>query len=200
MIQQTTISFPEIKLPERAAHQNIPKLRYAYSLVQYKVINNTPYLIGLGEGADLLVDLFLEMKSLDLNGQHYPIQHKQIEVKEVSAGYSKDLHTYEFKTLWMGLNQKNYPTYKQLADSEKKKYLQKILTGHILGFCKGMDIWLESHQHIMLNAQLTETMTSFKNTKMSAFKGQFTTNVLLPNWVGLGKSVARGFGTIQQVQ
>jgi hypothetical protein len=34
---------------------------------------------------------------------------------------------------------------------------------------------------------------------MIAFEGMFEINAMLPDWIGLGKQVSRGFGTIQRV-
>ena len=34
---------------------------------------------------------------------------------------------------------------------------------------------------------------------MIGFKGGFMTNFMIPNHLGLGKSVARGFGTVKKV-
>ena len=42
-------------------------------------------------------------------------------------------------------------------------------------------------------------LTQFKNQPMLGFQGEFVANVLLPDGVGLGKSVARGFGAVQRV-
>ncbi len=95
-LHQTIIKFPEIELRTRDAHKlrgyfgNFFKehspllhnhfedgsLRYAYPLVQYKVIEHTPYLVGLAEGAKLLIELFLKIKEIDLEGEHYPILSK----------------------------------------------------------------------------------------------------------------------------
>ncbi|NPA46342.1 MAG: CRISPR-associated endonuclease Cas6 [Chlorobi bacterium] len=35
---------------------------------------------------------------------------------------------------------------------------------------------------------------------MLAFIGMFTTNAVLPDYAGIGKSVARGFGTILKME
>ena len=49
----------------------------------------------------------------------------------------------------------------------------------------------------MVNLKITnQRETQFKNNAMLAFEGGFVTNAILPELVGLGKSVARGFGTI----
>ena len=80
------IRFPEIQLQTRDAHklrgffgnyfkEHSPllhnhyddgSLRYKYPLVQYKVIDNIPMLIGFNEGARMLTELFLEMKELKI--------------------------------------------------------------------------------------------------------------------------------------
>jgi len=39
-------------------------------------------------------------------------------------------------------------------------------------------------------------VSMFKNQEMLTFQGKFVTNAVLPDYVGLGKSVSRGFGTI----
>ena len=85
-LTQTTIHFPDIKLKTRDAHKlrgyfgklfkaHSPllhnhfedgSLRYAYPLVQYKIINNIAVLVGFNEGADLLVELFLKIKQLNI--------------------------------------------------------------------------------------------------------------------------------------
>jgi hypothetical protein len=50
---------------------------------------------------------------------------------------------------------------------------------------------------ILVNLKIiAERETQFKNNTMLAFQASFITNTLLPEYVGLGKSVARGFGTI----
>lgn len=44
--------------------------------------------------------------------------------------------------------------------------------------------------------RFTTTPVQFKNEKMLGVYGQFTSNALVPDYIGLGKSVSRGFGTI----
>ena len=38
-----------------------------------------------------------------------------------------------------------------------------------------------------------------KGVRMVGFKGTFAVNFELPDYIGLGKSVSRGFGTIKRV-
>lgn len=214
----TRIRFPEIQLQTRDAHKlrgyfgNLFKeyspvlhnhyedgsLRYKYPLVQYKVIHHVPMLIGINEGAELLPQLFLKIKSIDIDGQSFPVHSKNIEHEMVEAGFSNDLHTYKFETLWMALNQENYAGYRELDEKNQRVILNKILVGHILGFFRNIGLELQAHEHLMAKVDVREKSTNFKENKMIAFSGGFVVNALLPGGIGLGKSTARGFGTIMK--
>jgi hypothetical protein len=215
----TTLTFPHIHLPTRDAHKlrgyfgNLFRehspllhnhlesgdLRYAYPLVQYKVIRSVPTLLGIGEGAHLLIELFLQLQQLEIDGQVYPLDHKDLQCREVEAGYSDDLHTYGFLTQWMALNQKNYAEYRELSPQQQAEKLRHLLRNHILAAFKGLGIWLEPHQRILTQIRPQERSTQFKDQRMLTFTGEFTTNAVLPRWIGLGKSVSRGFGAVELV-
>lgn len=218
-IPVTRIKFPEIKLHPRDAHKlrgyfgNLFKaessllhnhyqnggFRYRYPEVQYKVLNNVPTLVGVREGAQLLPQLFLKMKTVDIEGKTFPINTKNIEVEECAFGYSEHLYTYRFDTLWMALNQNNYKKYITLDTAGQQAMLNSIIIGHILGFFTNMGLKLSPEQRVMAKGNFAEKTTKFKGKHMLAFTGSFVTNALLPNYIGLGKSSARGFGTIQKV-
>jgi len=210
------IKFPEISLKVRDAHKlrgyfgNIFKehsellhnhyadgnYRYKYPLVQYKVINRMPYLIGLGEGGRLLFDLFLKIDQLDVDGVKIPVLQKDVEISKYVPEIGEALYQYNFETLWMGLNQHNYEDYQKLeVEAEKNKFLSKVLQNNILAFMKGINHQAENR--IMVTGKFNEKMTQFKNQSMLAFTGTFASNTYLPQYIGLGKSVSRGFGTIQ---
>jgi hypothetical protein len=216
-ITQTIIRFPGIELNTRDAHklrgyfgnlfrEHSPllhnhyesgELRYQYPLVQYKVISSVPTLVAINEGAELLTSLFLKIAEININGKTYHIQSKNIETNHVECGYSEQLYQYRFNTLWMALNQNNFERYTQSSDEEKHKMLCSVLTGNILSFFKGIGLMLEPNQRILVTPNVKEKSTLFKNRKMTAFSGIFTTNALLPGHVGLGKAVSRGFGAIE---
>lgn len=217
-IHQTIIRFPEIQLATRDAHklrgyfgqlfkEHSPLLHnhlesgeaaYRYPMVQYKVLESVPTLVGLNEGADLLIGLFLNIKELQIGERTYPVYQKNIESKTVPIGLSGDLHTYRFQTLWMALNQQNYAVYRQKDGEQKTQQLKSILKGNVLSFFKAMGYY--APEQVLASLDVTnERETQFKNRAMLAFEGQFVTNSRLPVAIGLGKSVARGFGSIQPV-
>src|SRR5680860_818594 len=169
-LQICRIKFPEIKLQTRDGHKlrgyfgNLFKehspilhnhyddgrFRYKYPSIQYKVINNVPTLLGIGEGAELLPKLFLRIKELDIDGKKYGINSKNIELQNEESGYSSKLHEYSFVTLWMALNQKNYPKYQGLkSETEKHEMLNAILVGHILSFFRNMGVELSQSERLL---------------------------------------------------
>ncbi len=126
----------------------------------------------------------------------YPVHNKNIESRKVDIGYTEDLVTYHFETLWMALNQQNYREYKMLDEKRKLKKLNQILIGNVLSFYKEMNVFLTNNQRIHARVQVQEKTTRFKDRKMIAFKGAFLINALLPDHIGIGKAVSRGFGVI----
>jgi hypothetical protein len=212
----TTIRFPEISLQTRDAHklrgyfgeyfrEHSPLLhnhyedgtvRYRYPLVQYKVIDRTPTLIGINEGAELLTALFLRISELDIGGRIFPVYSKNIAQQKAEVGVANELYNYRFVNFWMALNSENYRQYLQANEEGKRLLLDQILRNNILSFFKGVGIWVE--EKIMAKGMLQAKTSNFKDQKMLVFEGDFISNVVLPDLVGLGKSVSRGFGAIKK--
>jgi hypothetical protein len=100
----------------------------------------------------------------------------------------------------MALNQDNHRKYLQITtEQERQEQLKRIAISNILAFYKAFDLLLRKEQRILLNLEVKEKSTRFKDQNMLAFNGGFTTNALLPDLAGLGKSVARGFGAVRKI-
>lgn len=214
-IQQTIIRFPEMELLTRDSaklrgffgnffmkespllhnHFEDGSLRYKYPLVQYKVINKVPHLIGFEEGAVLLQNLFLKIPHIDIDSKVYEINYKNITVTEQELFLSNDNIFYNFTTLWIALNQNNFKEYLICNNVlEKQMMLEKILTGNILSFYKAFDFRVTDKINVRLTYE--EKETHYKNKDLIGFNAKFVTNAVLPNFIGLGKAVSRGYGTI----
>ena len=214
-IPQTLIRFPDIRLATRDAHklrgyfgdlfkERSPllhnhfedgTLRYKYPLVQYKVVNEVPTLVGLNDGASLLTELFLKISELKIGHIVYPVMQKNLDHSHAQAGMDTNLHSYRFANLWMALNQENHSQYVKMENmADKQNLLNTILRNNVLSFFKGVNIWVDSP--IMVKGTFSEHETQFKGKPMAAFSGEFVSNAILPVLVGIGKSVSRGFGTV----
>jgi len=217
-MQQTLLQFPEVKLLRRDGHKlrgyfaslfgqesdlfhnhdTDGKSLYRYPRVQYKVVDQTPTLVGLAEGAQLLTERFLQIREIDINGKRIPLHQKNMRSDQLALGLSDELLAYEFATPWFPLNQYNHSIYEQADDATQRDQLKRILIRNILNVFSVDQYFAEQKVMIHLNLQ-KPTFSRFKNQKILTFFGSFVTNAVLPDYIGLGKSVARGFGTIRRV-
>lgn len=217
-MHQTTLSFPQIQLQRRDGHKlrgyfaqqfgeesdlfhnhdEAGKSIYRYPRIQYKVVHGVPMVVGLDKGAELIVERFLRIKHLDIDGLRFFTDQKNMKSEEYLTGVKSALYQYEFLNPWMPLNQDNHKAYIEMSKEEQVQKLQKILCSNIISFFKS--VGHQEAERIMVNLQLQEPqLAGFKNQKLWTFRGNFVSNVKLPDYIGLGKSVARGFGTIKLV-
>lgn len=167
---------------------------YSYPLVQYGIIEGQPYLFGLEEGVDAITPIASKIKELELN-KTYNIIEKCFHEKLFNIDTTRQKQKYNIITPWIALNTKNYHKYKQITSQRDRKiFLNNILIGNILSMCKGLGIII--NHRIRLSSYLNPVTIRYKSVLMTAFTGEFITNSNLPDYIGLGKGVSHGFGTI----
>jgi len=155
-------------------------------------------ILGLEEGGQLLIERFLRINEIDIDGLVFPVHQKNLKNEECLVGVRNDLMEYEFVNPWLALNERKYKEYINAeSDAEKTDMLKRILITNMINFFTA--VGHREEERIMVSINLKPISVRFKNQEMTGFKGRFTTNVLLPNFVGFGKSVSRGFGTIRRV-
>lgn len=96
-------------------HKEDGSYRYAYPLIQYKIIAGLPTIIGLEEGANLITNKFLDIEKLVLAGEEYIEPEGRLEIVdqelEVVTDIAMPKFEYQFYAPWVGLNQRNYKRY-----------------------------------------------------------------------------------------
>jgi len=174
---------------------------YRYPLIQFKMIDNKPVILALTDQAtSAFAKIFMKLDEVDLEGIKIPIFNKSLKIEEVDFGFSETMQSYRFASPWIGLNQKNYGKYKEMtSEQDKTAFLERSLTGNILSISKGLGYWLEKDQRIIVEAKVQPRKVNLKGKSLIGFFGTFRTNFLIPDFVGLGKSVSRGFGTVRSV-
>lgn len=179
-------------------HIEAKKYLYSYPLVQYKVINYKPIVIGIGEGAEILKQIYYQINEMTIGDLTIPIHEKQISVTEAEFGLSDELKFYRFLSPWLGLNQKNYQFYHQNQAREVRlELLNRVLIGNMISLSKALGYTVPGQIRVSTDTRLR--LIKLKSLPMSGFTGFFATNFLIPDLLGLGKSVSRGFGTVQQI-
>ena len=173
---------------------------YRYPLIQFKLINKTPCIVAITEPAvAIFLDIFMKLDKVTIDNVSIPIFEKDLKLDDVGFGFSNESFMYEFLTPWIGLNQKNYQRYETSIFSKKNEILKKTLIGNILSMAKYLDCWLEKNQEINIELQVRENRVNLKGNPMIGFSGLFKTNFNIPDHLGIGKSVSRGFGTVRRI-
>lgn len=184
-------------------HKEDKQFRYGYPLIQYKILRGKPIVIALEKGVSLIADNFLEIDRLILGDNVYDEPDIKFSLHNWDLFVKEDVellpYKYNFITPWMAFNQRNFEKYKnEIQDSSDEKrvdFLASILIGNILSFAKSIDWWVK--EEIKVIPVLNDININFKNMSMIGFKGFFFSNVKLPDYIGLGQSTSRGFGTIK---
>ena len=182
-------------------HLENNKLLYQYPRIQYKEIESKKMILGLAEGVDVLQNIYNQCDYIELGSSRYRIYEKEILIKEELFNITKEIHntlTYRFVTPWFALNEENYKRYKDYSYKERSIQLKSILIQNVLSMAKTFNYFV--NEKIFVNIDLKETKIEFKGKPIIGFLGNFGINFYLPDLIGLGKSVSRGFGTIKQLK
>jgi len=181
-------------------HLNEQKYLYRYPLIQYKRIRKHPAIVCIDDGVDQIHNYFENRDwSIHISGRWLEMKIARLLMNQFTIQvWDKDF-TYRMSN-WIALNQENYREYLNLPeDAEKISYLEKKLTGNILSFAKGIN-WDVTRQ---INTRILQIdgihPVTLKGKKVMGFNMIFTSNVFLPNYIGLGKSVSLGYGNVFQM-
>jgi len=177
-------------------HLKDGSLRYSYPLIQFKTIENKPAIVGINEGIDLLKKVFLEISNIKIGEQMRDINEKSIALREDEFGVSIDFIDYKFYSPWMALNQENYNKYNRMNRYDQMVFLKHILRENLKTISKGFGYTIPDIDEVKVDGKFIKRMVNFKNIKMLCFVGSFITNFHIPEYLGIGKQVARGFGMV----
>ena len=176
-------------------------LRYDYPLVQYKNINEQAAIVCLGEGTKVIEELISRCDLSFMIGT----RSVQMQIKELNPTFFvpqiSEQGFYYRITRWQALNSGNYQTYKELvALTDKIRFLEKILTGHILALYRGLGICVNVKIDCSLTKLSDPYTDKYKGITTTLFNIEFITNLSLPLNSGLGKGTSIGFGIINELK
>lgn len=178
-------------------HASDNKLRYSYPFIQYKRINGKAAIVCVKEGVEEIGRLFAvgEMDVRIGNRLDCLRVEKLNAPKSIVQVWDAEFEYHIRK--WLPLNQENYEKYMAIESlAEKYAMLENLLVGHILSFAKGVGIHFEKQVVCKITAIDDPRIITYKGVKMMAFDAEFKSNVSIPDYVGLGKGVSLGMGTV----
>lgn len=173
------------------------KYLYRYPLVQYKVIKSRLMAVGINEGSKLVLNVILNEDNIIIDDERVNTFKKSSSKNIVNFGIVDDYMGYKFETPWIALNQKNIEVYSKSSNLEREELLKKVLIGNIISMSKGLNYTVDKQLYAWIN--LNEVEVKLKGIRHKAFLGEFKVNFNMPNYIGIGKSVSRGFGTIKSL-
>jgi hypothetical protein len=181
-------------------HNHIDKkFIYKYPLIQYKNINNFFYILAINEGADSLLDI-IESKKLPQHSKDFIINEKptfkmsvkNLNIVNVSIPYKLEN--------WFALNESNYSTYKNTPSIiQRCQLLENILKANILSFAKSIKWKIDQPINLFIHSVQKSNIQKFKSIDITTFDLIFFANIILPDYIGLGKSASKNFGTIKKI-
>ena len=170
---------------------------YRYPLIQYKRIHRQAAIMSVGQGTEQIGKI-LEAGSPVLRiGDN----EEKFTITKITPGnflvQAWDSHFEYHLRNWLALNQENHSAYMDLTSVvERASFLQEILTGNILSMCKGLGVTIEKEITCELTRLDEPKLTKYKGNKMMSFDVDFRSNISIPDYIGLGKGVSLGHGTV----
>ena len=169
--------------------------RYLYPRVQVKILNEQIYIIGVGDGSDCVLQLIDNISTLDFGNITFEVNDKNIIDMTDQFQQTDQLIRYRFVTPWVALNQTTGRKYRALNNSERVNFLNKLLGQNIVFIAKELGVDMEDKVFTKVN--LTSLFPKpVDENNWGAFSGEFSTNFNLPNYIGLGNGITRGYGAI----
>lgn len=173
-------------------------LHWGYPLVQYSVRRGYATITGLAAGAKAIESLLLPKlpESLTFGGQSWPVGEYQLHTHQVALEWSEEPLHYGISG-WVGLNAENYQAWKADPDEDARKLvLSRAFTGHLRALGHGLGLPDFARAIGEVTKVDNQKRIAWHGTQLVRFDIQVATNLSLPLGVGLGRSVAFGFGEI----
>lgn len=175
-------------------------LRYSYPLIQYKRIGGKAAIVCVGEGTEAIGEFFASGNfDVSIGERNVSLKVDSIDARQVLVQVWDDRFSYHLRR-WLPFNKQNYENFMQLDGvAERCMFLEKLLVGNVLSFAKGFNIHFDREVLCKIK-QLSEPMTVvYKGVRLMGFDVEFSTNVSLPDYIGLGKGVSVGKGTVKKI-
>lgn len=173
-------------------HLDEVSFNYDFSYIQYRVIDGQLAIMGIDEGADILLNHIEELKAVKLGEEIIEVE-PEITITFPKPEVTDKIYKYKFDSLWFALNDQNYKKYINGEFS-----LDNQLRNNILEFFKMCKIWVD--KRIIAKGKFKEERIVKKDTEILVFSGEFETNALLPDNICLGKRKSIGLGRIKRLK
>jgi hypothetical protein len=170
---------------------------YRYPQIQYRIKNGKAAIFAINEGIPAIQKILATTDwKIEWEGESRSLQIEDLRMNEHYFRLVNKPKEYRVHK-WMALTEKNYEKW-QACDSyvARVQMIEKLLTNHLLQGLWGMG-WA-SKERIQTNLLIINQISPvpYHRTQLLAFDVVFSSNVLIPSGMGIGKAVSHGFGVI----
>lgn len=179
-------------------HLSDEQYYFRYPMVQYKSIHRQSAILCLGDGVDEIHKLFNQSTwEIELKGKKMDLTIDKLDLGNIILNVWEKSYTYHLSK-WLALSEENYRKFKAITNEiDRMEMLERILTGNILAFAKGVDWHIEKEIKVRIHEIKRTKNIKYKNAFLLAFDVAFSANVFLPNYIGLGKGASHGYGMVR---
>jgi hypothetical protein len=170
---------------------------YRYPVVQCKQIRNVIVALGISQGADFLAGLTTGLEEISTGSSACTIPERDTAIRCEEFGIGIP-HTYEFLTPYLALNQQNAKKFYTLQGKpDRDAFMNRILIGDLEKLAKSLDYTMPGP--IICEATIRFRIDRIDRENIIVFLGRFRTNLIIPDYFGIGRSTSQGFGTIRRI-
>lgn len=184
-----------------SGHEQDGACRQRYPLIQYKSLGGRAAIVCIGQGIDAILP-FLESNSETLRLGHREVQAGVLEVSQSDTVVQLTATPVSYRLhAWLAFNPENDRRYEQARGlRQRAEILEAVLCGNILSMLKGLDCYIDGKLEVCITDVKERRPDYVKGFPMRSFDAAFTANILLPQYLGLGKSASKGHGIVTRIQ
>jgi hypothetical protein len=188
------VKYPAPALPAGIAEHMI----HRYPALQCKQVKGELMVIGICQGAGFLWQITSGNAELEAGDTRCTITSRDPGIRNEEFGIDGGIHTYEFLTPWLALNQQYAKKFYDLSGKPARDaFMLKLLLGNLNTLAKSLDytppIPVTCTAHVKFKRERID------RENVIVFMGKFTTNLRIPDYFGIGQSVSQGYGTIREI-
>ncbi len=169
--------------------------KFLYPRIQVKVIDEEIFIIGLNQGVEPIIKIKNDVKELNFGDITFNVEDCKIEEKTQIFQLTSNLLKYNFISNWVALNHSTNNKYRAMKDANQLEFLNKLLGENIVFLAREVGFDFEKNIFSKINISSLEPISTDQKG-WGAFQGEFYSNLILPNYIGIGNGITRGYGTI----
>ncbi len=169
--------------------------KFLYPRIQVKILNEQIYLVGIKDGVDPVLEMTKELELLNFGNITFNILDIDVEESIDQFKHVDQLLRYRFVSPWVALSKNTQNRYKFLKNKDRTAFLNRLLGQNIVFLAREMGVELNDKVYTKLRLDSLFPKPVHEND-WGSFSGEFQTNFILPNYIGVGNGITRGYGAI----